>query len=129
MYLCKMKKVITYFLLIIITVQISKSLWIITSFQINREFIASNLCINRFDKIPTCKGQCFLNNELSKEHKDDKKNLSIIEKDSIFVVPQFAQILSPSYTNNILKDRFSFYKATKYTFFLFKFENPPELAS
>jgi len=90
MYLCKMKKIVVYFLLFIFALQSTKSLWIITSFQINRDYIASNLCINRFDKIPTCKGQCFLNNELSKEQKDNKKNLTTIEKDTIFIAPQFA---------------------------------------
>ena len=127
MYLCKMKKVVVYFLLFIFTIQSTKSLWIITSFQINRDYIASNLCINRFDKIPTCKGQCYLNNELSKEQKNNKKNLTTIEKDSIFIAPQFTVIQTPIYYNNILKNKFSYHKTTKYTSFLFSFENPPEL--
>jgi hypothetical protein len=129
MYLCKMKKVVVYFLLFIFTIQSTKSLWIITSFQINREYIASNLCINRFDKIPTCKGQCFLNNELSKEQKDNKKNLTTIEKESIFIAPQFTVIQNPKYSKNISKNKFSFIKATEYSSFLFNFENPPELVS
>ncbi|WP_103727050.1 hypothetical protein [Flavobacterium croceum] len=124
-----MKKVVVYFLLFIFTIQSTKSLWIITSFQINRDYIASNLCINRFDKIPTCKGQCFLINELSKEQKDNKKNLTTIEKDSIFITPQFALIPTPKYFNSNLKSKFSFHKATKYPSILFHFENPPELVS
>ena len=127
MYLCKMKKVVVYFLLFIFTIQSTKSLWIITSFQINRDYIASNLCINRFDKIPTCKGQCFLNNELSKEQKDNKKNLTTVEKENIFIAPQYTVIQPPRYSINILKNKFSFNKVIKYTSFLFSFENPPEL--
>ena len=127
MYLCKMKKVVVYFLLFIFTIQSTKSLWIITSFQINREYIASNLCINRFDKIPTCKGQCFLTKELNKEQNENKRNITMIEKDSIFIAPHFVVIQTPKYSKSILKNKFSFYKATKYTSFLFNFENPPEL--
>ncbi|WP_396191795.1 hypothetical protein [Flavobacterium sp.] len=122
-----MKKVVVYFLLFIFTIQSTKSLWIITSFQINRDYIASNLCINRFDKIPTCKGQCFLNNELSKEQKDNKKNLTTIEKDTIFIAPQFIAIQKPNFYKSISNNTFSTYKAPKYNSFLFSFENPPEL--
>lgn len=124
-----MKKVVIYFLLFIFTIQSTKSLWIIASFQINREYIASNLCINRFDKIPTCKGQCFINNELSKEQKDNKKNVTTIEKESVFIAPQFATIQTPKYSKSISKNTFDIYKTTKYTSFLFSFENPPELVS
>lgn len=122
-----MKKVIVIFLLFIFTIQTTKSLWIITSFQINREYIASNLCINRFDKIPTCKGQCFLTKELNKEQNENKRNITTIEKDSIFIAPHFVVIQTPKYSKSILKNKFSFHKATKYTSFLFNFENPPEL--
>lgn len=122
-----MKKVIVIFLLFIFTIQTTKSLWIITSFQINREYIASNLCINRFDKIPTCKGQCFLTKELNKEQNENKRNITMIEKDSIFIAPHFVVIQTPKYSKSILKNKFSFYKATKYNSFLFNFENPPEL--
>lgn len=122
-----MKKVIVIFLLFIFTFQTTKSLWIITSFQINREYIASNLCINRFDKIPTCKGQCFLTKELNKEQNENKKNITTIEKDSIFIAPHFDVIQTPKYSKSILKNKFSFHKATKYTSYLFNFENPPEL--
>lgn len=129
MYLCQMKKIIVCILLFIFTIQSTKSLWIITTFQINREYIASNLCINRFDKIPTCKGQCFLNNELNKEQKDNKKNLTTIEKESIFIAPQFTAIQAPKYSKSISKNKFGFIKATNYSSFLFHFENPPELVS
>ena len=122
-----MKKVIVIFLLFIFTIQTTKSLWIITSFQINREYIASNLCINRFDKIPTCKGQCFLTKELNKEQNENKRNITTNEKDSIFIAPHFVVIQTPKYSKSILKNKFSFHKATKYTSFLFNFENPPEL--
>lgn len=122
-----MKKVIVIFLLFIFTIQTTKSLWIITSFQINRDYIASNLCINRFDKIPTCKGQCFLTKELNKEQNENKRNITTIEKDSIFIAPHFDVIQTPKFFKSILKNKFSFHKATKYTSFLFNFENPPEL--
>lgn len=127
MYLCKMKRVLVFFLLFIFTIQSTKSLWIITSFNINRESIAANLCVNRFDKIPTCKGQCFLNNQLDKEQKENKKNFTTTEKDSIFIAPSFSDIQISQGPKIICGNSFSFYKVAKYTSFLFNFENPPEL--
>lgn len=122
-----MKKLLCLFILVIFSFQITKSIWTITSFQINREYIASNLCINRFDKIPTCKGQCFLTKELNKEQSENKRNITTIEKDSIFIAPHFVVIQTPKYSKSILKNKFSYHKTTKYTSFLFSFENPPEL--
>lgn len=129
MYLCPMKKGVVFFLLFIFTIQSTKSLWIVTSFKINEAYIAANLCINRFDKIPTCKGQCFINNELNKEQKENKKSLTTIEKECVFIAPQFTVIQTPQNATTISKNRFSFHKVTKYTSFLFNFENPPELVS
>jgi hypothetical protein len=86
-----MKKVIVIFLLFIFTIQTTKSLWIVTSFHVNRDYIAENTCINRFDKIPTCKGQCFLNMELSKEQKENKANITVAEKDTVFIVTSFEE--------------------------------------
>lgn len=122
-----MKKVLVIFLLFLFTIQTTKGLWIISSFHINRDYIAKNICINRFDKIPTCKGQCFLTSELNKEQNENKKNITTIEKDSIFIAPHFVVIQTPKYSESNLKNKFSYHKTTKYTSFLFSFENPPEL--
>ncbi len=127
MYLCKMKKVLVYFLLFIFALQSTKGLWIVTSFHLNRDFIAENLCINRFDKIPVCKGQCFLNDQLDKEQKESKNNLINFEKEVVFIAPQFSEITLPKKSKTVINKQFSFYKITKYSSFLFNFENPPEL--
>ena len=36
----------------------------ITYFQVNRQYIAEVLCINKKDPIPVCNGQCFLKKKL-----------------------------------------------------------------
>lgn len=129
MYLCGMKKVVVFFLLFVFTIQVTKSLWILTSFQINREYIATNLCINRFDKIPVCKGQCYLNNQLEKEQKNTKNNLTNIEKETIFIQPKTEWVNPHEVIILVEKKQFLFQKTTKYKSFLFSIENPPEMAS
>lgn len=123
-----MKKAIAFFLLLIFTFQSTQSLWIITSFQINRDYIASNLCINRFDKVPVCKGQCFLDKELGKEQKQSKKNPSAIDKELIFVAPQSTTVQPKVCGKNIPTHIAVYYEAVPYTSFLTVAENPPELA-
>lgn len=122
-----MKKVIVLFLLFIFTFQITKSFWIISSFHINRNYIAKNICINRFDKIPTCKGQCFLTKELNKEQNENNKNITITEKDALFIAPThdvFTLIKIAITTSNKIAN---LYQISHYTSFLLCVENPPEL--
>ena len=64
-----MKKTAVYFLLILFVIQSTSNLWIISSFYINRDYIAKELCINRFDKMPVCKGICYLEKKISDNEK------------------------------------------------------------
>ncbi len=48
-------------------------LWILVVFKINQKYIENNLCINRFDSIPICKGSCFLEQLLRKDQKQQQK--------------------------------------------------------
>ncbi len=42
-------------------------------FKINQEYIADNLCINRFDLIPVCKGACYLEDQLNSNGEQQQK--------------------------------------------------------
>jgi hypothetical protein len=108
-------------------IQTSKSLWIVTSFQINRDYIASNLCINRFDTIPLCKGQCFLNSALEKEQKSNQKSVLTLEKEVFFLAPLEITINSPM-TSLATDDRKCFfYKVGVYSKYTLIFDSPPKL--
>lgn len=43
------------------------------AFKINQDYIAANLCINRFESIPICKGSCYLENQLNQDQKQQQK--------------------------------------------------------
>ncbi|MBW3517731.1 hypothetical protein [Flavobacterium sp. NKUCC04_CG] len=73
-----MKKSILILLLLSFIYQNTSSFWIITAFYINRDYIAQNVCINRFDAIPVCNGTCYLQQELSADS-DKKPDLPIIK--------------------------------------------------
>jgi hypothetical protein len=38
---------------------------LIADFQVNRDYIAKNLCVNRFKPCCCCKGKCYLNKKMA----------------------------------------------------------------
>lgn len=68
-----MKKIILHIMLLTFVFQSTCNFWILISFYANREYIAENICINRFDQMPVCKGQCFLNKQLKETQKQEQK--------------------------------------------------------
>jgi hypothetical protein len=62
-------------------VQCTSQLWIMLSFKINRDYIAANLCINRFAAIPVCKGSCFLEKQLNEDQKQQQKFPDLKQKE------------------------------------------------
>jgi hypothetical protein len=61
-------------LIVSIVFQTTSQFWIMAAFKINQDYIAENLCINRFDAIPLCKGSCFLEDQLIKDQKEQQKS-------------------------------------------------------
>ena len=89
------------------------------SFYAQRDYISENLCINRFDAIPVCKGQCYLSKQL-KENEKKEQNLPDIKQKEIqlflqnylcfeFKKVQFVKSLNTStYKDNFLSSAFVF---------------------
>lgn len=76
-----MKKGIICFLLISFVFQSTSNFWIMSSFYLNQDYIAKNLCVNRFDKIPVCNGKCYLSNQLKENEKKEQKIPNVKEKE------------------------------------------------
>ena len=72
-----MKKPAVILLILVLFVQTSANVWLIGLFHLQRNFIAKNLCINRFDLIPVCRGACFLQKQLNKEQEREKKEVEL----------------------------------------------------
>nr|WP_315139789.1 hypothetical protein [uncultured Flavobacterium sp.] len=78
-----MKRGIIYIIVLATFFQSFSNLWIIGAFYVNQDYIAQNLCINRFDKIPLCNGKCYLNTKLSKNESKEEKIPNIKEKETL----------------------------------------------
>lgn len=83
-----MNKTVAIFFLITILLQCTSKLWIMASFYIQQDYIAQNLCINRFDAIPVCKGQCYLKKQLKTNENQEKKISDLKEKEIQFYSPK-----------------------------------------
>jgi hypothetical protein len=77
-----MKRAFAIFFLIVFVFQSTSTVWILASFYAQRDYISKNLCINRFDAIPVCKGQCYLNKQL-KENEKKEQNLPDLKQKEI----------------------------------------------
>lgn len=78
----EMKRTFAIFFLIVFVFQITITLWIMASFYVQRDQISKNLCVNRFDAIPVCKGQCYLTKQL-KENEKKEQNLPDLKQKEI----------------------------------------------
>lgn len=91
-------------------------------YQINRDFIAQNLCEKKNDPIPICGGTCYLNKELKKasegsESSKSQLNFSKLISETCFYSTQFvfkrdfstlSQAIIPIFTTkNPFKEYFS----------------------
>jgi len=94
-------------------VQSTSQLWVLGVFELNRNYIAANLCINRFESIPVCKGSCVLEKQMNEfgqqqQHIPDLKTKEInlfCESDVFNYAPQ-TLILDLISTHSLLNTSF-----------------------
>ncbi len=61
-----MRIVFTYLVLLAFLTQLGSRLYVLVNFQINKEYIAENLCENKEEPESCCEGSCHLTKELVK---------------------------------------------------------------
>jgi hypothetical protein len=106
----------TIFLVLLIGIQTFSGIFIVLGFELNRDFIAKNLCINRRNAIP-CGGTCYLRKQLNQDQSQQspgkmtmKEKLAVeflIESDpgSDFTIGKSVIIHSSLYIEASLADR------------------------
>jgi hypothetical protein len=84
-----LKKIAAILLIAGFLVQSTSQLFILAVFKINQKYISENLCINRFDAIPICKGSCFLENKLVQNEQRQQKLPDLSVKNSTLFCQAF----------------------------------------
>jgi hypothetical protein len=76
-YLCSAMKTLSIFLLVVLLITATFSKWVlIASYNINQNYIATVLCINKAKPKSCCKGKCYLGKQMSKEESNESTNTS-----------------------------------------------------
>jgi hypothetical protein len=62
-----MKYPVTIALILLIASQTFSKWCLILEYQVNRDFIAKNLCVNRSTPLSCCKGKCYLHKKMAND--------------------------------------------------------------
>lgn len=79
-------------MLCMVLLQGTANCWIVAAFYLNRNYIASTLCINRFDLIPVCKGSCFLDLKLTENNRREEKSPDIKYKEILLFCEHYTSV-------------------------------------
>jgi len=76
-----LKRLVPILFLAVVLFQSTSKLWILGAFYLNRDYIANTVCVNRFEAIPICKGQCYLDKELKENEKQEQNFPDLKQKE------------------------------------------------
>jgi len=95
---------VTILLILLLGLQTFSKWCLIVEYQVNREFIAKNLCVNRAKPSSCCQGKCYLNKKMAtdesqqqapgKSGQRDETPLQIFLQRNIVPTPQLTEISS-----------------------------------
>lgn len=86
-----MKKALLVFLALVFVIHGTSNLWIWVAFKIQQEYVASNLCENRFKPQTLCKGKCYLSKKLDENQKQGKDLPGIKQIDIQLIANEIGQ--------------------------------------
>lgn len=111
-------------LLSIVGTSFNKTIALI-DYQLNKNYIASTLCVNRSKPMSCCKGKCFLKKQLQKDEDQGKNNVPP-SKDK-FDVSLFCETISKNDLDNVITDKIfsDYYQVKKYSADPAPFFHPP----
>ena len=103
------KTIFPLFLLTLVLLQNVNLTFIKAHFDFNRDYIAKNLCINRFNPESNCNGQCYLMKKLSAEAEKEAENKAIFSPvlSFSFYQNEIDEILFTPFNENLKTPHFS----------------------
>ncbi len=78
-HLCQMKKIAILFLVTAVLLQCSMKVAIVAYYQINKDYIASNLCVNKEKPKMQCNGKCYLSKKIKAQEDQEQKLPSVLK--------------------------------------------------
>jgi hypothetical protein len=75
-------------LIFALLIQSTGYLCIVGMFKLNQDYIAKNLCINRFDAIPICMGSCYLEDQFNSKDQQQQNAPDFKNAEAFFYCEQ-----------------------------------------
>jgi hypothetical protein len=110
-----MKAVAAIILMFLFSVQTCSTwLWVL-DYQLNKDYIAQNLCVNKAKPKLHCNGKCQLSKKLAEEHKNNTSGTASYKEigNSIYCKQEIEEL--PVACNRLLAKHQSFYVLKSYT--------------
>lgn len=101
-----MKLIATPILILLVMTQTFSKWFVVLSFNLNRDYIAKNLCENRSRPVLKCNGNCVLMKKMKAEEKQEQENAPgpvKIEIGSVVISSKsfFATVETPGFSSNL----------------------------
>jgi len=118
-----LKKLYTILLIFLIGFQSFSKVWIVASYQLNKDFIANFLCENKAKPQLQCQGKCQLKKDLDKDAKKQKSSANTDFQFQLFCsqLPSFVFFA----VKIVEKPKKFYYLSKKYSFSAKDFFHPP----
>lgn len=124
-----MKKFVAFFIVICLQIPLFSQWGSIAYFQLNRDYIAKNLCVNKDKPKLNCNGQCYLAKQLkATEEKEKKSNSERIEKmqEIVLFLEANPSIKILEFSTDVLITH-SFYHNSYHFHFTHSIDQPPAI--
>lgn len=76
---------VTILLILLIALQTFSKWCVIVDYQVNKEYIAKNLCVNRFRPSCCCHGKCYLNKKMAADESQQQAPGKGSQKDEVLL--------------------------------------------
>ena len=95
-----MKKVFVIVLVAIVLLQSSIKSMYVAYYNINKEYIASVLCINKAKPASTCNGKCYLSKKMDEQEKQEQTIPSVLKglEEAVFYFSEYSFVLNPRFS-------------------------------
>ncbi len=87
---------VTILLFLLVAIQTFSKWCLMAEYQVNRDFIAKNLCVNRFRPSCCCQGKCYLNKKIAADESRQQDPAKGAQKDETLLQVHTSDILLPA---------------------------------
>jgi hypothetical protein len=105
-----MKLVAVPILMLLLMTQTFSHLFVVLSFRINRDYIAKNLCENRYRPKLHCKGKCVLMKKMKQEERQERESPGNLKVEVISLVISSKTFFAVTSDPDVIKTK-SYYPA------------------